>query len=654
MSHGFPISPRSSQLNYSSRCFYKSHSELRRGTSPRLSIPVPLAPPQRSHSLPSLLGHPKLRFRDNPPSSSNPQNSRDFSPVQPLVLPSPQPLHSHVHETLEVPQTCGLEPKLQRKLELSTHCGRHRPLPRDLSLLSLPLLRLHARRFNVFQSCSDFGSFPQLPKSRDSLLQLGGAPRSPLHRSLTLPRDLHLQNFRTNTPLCPGISPRRIVQSAPTSPVLAEDRFDSPLLPPTFCNQTGILGPRPLTPHPTWTPPRDQPCLQPSSSTRTHLSNPSKPSSTLHRPTLPNIRAQRQSGFIQNSRLPRAPSSHLPPTTPQTPACTNLSVQRPLHLHPGSANPTHVRPSRVRKNPKQQTRTFLGHSKRMGQSPNLCAFKRPPPPSGMLPFLLKPNREAKASFRPTLASISFGSHPIPFHVPSSPPLVQFQLPLPSPQATFHILEKALIPNFAIQLPPTDSTKLPSVESSLSHNSNKSTCSTDIGHFAPTSVETQHSPPPTILPGFGMAQTAYHATDSETKIDPPPTFSPNILTINLPPSLPSSNPPSPSRQLSSTPPPSTVPPPMELANLRGDESPVLSPISSPSSSNSGFFSASSPPRFPCYPPAPFSTFHTPPALTSPQLPPGSSTDQRSSVLQRLLELHLSHPYFDDDSSSLNSE
>nr|AIE44665.1 movement protein [Eggplant mosaic virus]WIW79811.1 movement protein [Eggplant mosaic virus] len=646
MPHGLPICSRSSQLNYSQRCFYKSNSELRRGTSPRLSIPISLAPSQGSRSPPSILGHPKLRPRSHPPPPPHPQNSRDFSPVQSLACSRSPAFNCHVHETIQVSKACGSEPKIPRVDQLSTHCRRHHSLPLHLTHFSKQFNLLHARRSDVLFSSSDRRSLHPVSRTRDSVLQSHSASRVSFHRSLSLPRDLHLQDLRSNSPLHPGESPLRLVQSAPPSPILAED-FLHPLSFPRFVSdQAGILGPSPLHIDPArpttkalslCTPPRPAKSTSPCNNSQLP-----KPTAASDKPAvLRTAAASTQPGLLPNSRLRRTATSHLSAPTPPSPAGANKRLQRSLHLHSCSPHSSHFRPSRICANPKQQTRVRLGHSKCVGQSADLRSAQRPPPPPSMLPLLLLPRGKVKAPLRPTLASLSFGSHPIPYHVTSSPPLVQFQHPFPPPSATFSVSPLGVLTT-AFALNPTQSAE---------SRGPKSPTPT-LGHKTASLSRLPLSPPHSPHPAQDRASAlATDVSNSETKNCPSPTVPPPFLPNHLHPLLPGTDSPTTPRQLSPSPSPLSLRTFLDSAVISGDSSPVLPSSPSPSShSSSSFQSCTSPPRFPCYPPPPSAIdllFSSTPG-TDPFPPPDTPPPHKRTIaLERLRLRQLRYPFHSCD-------
>ncbi|AUR53411.1 69K protein [Naranjilla chlorotic mosaic virus] len=628
MPNGLQFCSRSSQLNYSSRCFYKSNSELRRGTSPRLSIPVSLAPPKRSHSLPSLLGHPQLRSGYNSSPTPRSQNSRDFSPVQPLVLSGSHQQHSHVHEAVQVQETCALESQLSGTPELPPHCSGHYSLSRNESLLPLPCERFHARRAHVLLSLSNSRPLHRVSKTADSLLQSGCAPRGTLHRSLSLPHSLHLQNLRPDSPLHPRVSQCRFLQSASPSSVMAENLNHSFPPSPALCNQAGILGPCPLSSHSKRTSPKA------SHSTRHPKISISPPFLLSEQSPPSNERAVQhlsrdflESRFLPNPGLLGTAPGHLHPATSSPPSGSNRCLQRPVHLYQSGQNPSDLRPRRLRSHSKQQARVLLGHTKRVGQSANLRAFKLPSPPPNMLPVLLKPHPKAATSFRPTLANVSFGSHPISFCLPSSPPLIQFQIPTPPPQATFLVSSKGEF-SFAPQEFPT----LPSPGVCR-----KSPSSSSFGATAPISPPPPSAANSSFPSKTGVASAENHDSDSKESSHSPPPLHPLHFPKSLPPLLPLPNATATPRQL----PPQSPSPELSVvlgaSGVPGLPTNQLSPTPSSPSSPTSFQSCQSPPRFPGYPPTPPGNLsHTTMYPDSPIL------RSRSELLERLRELQSLYP------------
>nr|CBH31041.1 overlapping protein/movement protein [Chiltepin yellow mosaic virus] len=678
MSNGFPTSPRRPILHHSQRCLSESSSEFRRPTSPRLSPALPLDHPKGTPSLPHLLRHPSLRIRNHPPPPRCPQNHRNLPSLQPLEPPRLHSLLRHVHETLKVPKTSSHQPKLPRAHQLPSHPRRHRSLPHHLHHSSNQRLRLHARRFDVFQPIPDRRLVSQQSKSGNSVLQSHLPSRVPLHRSVSLPRDLHLQDIGSNTPLCAGISSRRLIQSAPSSPVLAKSELHISSRDPTLSHQAGILGPRPLPPDPKRSPTFGLNPKKSSSTPRTRSPNPTGSSATKHCSPVPPITNNRESGVLPDPRLFGTSPGHLPSTTLKTPPGAKRGLQRPLHLYKGSPHSEDVGSSRLRSHSKQQAGILLGNPKRLGQSSDLRAPQLPPPPSGMLPLFLQPNRPTQTLFRSTLASISFVSHPIPFHISTTPPLIQFQIPSPNPKATFCISQEVCIPTFAHLLPPKRNTtpistdaqnpivpKASDLSLAAEVSSNSASCEPSTPSSNPASIRVSngnnhgtHSPPPNSSPS-AKSDTGLSPTDNSHPAGPDSSNPARQL-----PSSPSSikvSTPMESTKLSTEFSPSRIPAhwrplqsfedsikvltSMESSKFPSDFHSTLSPLSTSSSSPSSFLSASSPPRFPCYP-----TGYNPEiecCLSGDSCPLSTIEFEHDSTRQRALErlktFHLDCPY-----------
>nr|WBO25728.1 putative movement protein [Andean potato latent virus] len=428
MSNVFSNSSRSLELHSSSRRSHQSDTELCCRASPTVSRSISMASSKRSSSLPPLFRNSQLWLGNHSSSSSNPQSDRDFSPLQPLVLPSKPTFYRNVHETPKVPKTPEPQQQLLPPLQLSAHSSRHHSLPHNLHSSSNHLSRLHARRSHVLQSSSNPGSLPQLPNHQLSLLQSDRSSRIGLHRSIPPTHPLPVLNLRANSPLHPGRSQRRKLQSTPACSRLAQDPQHTISRTKPLCDQAGLLGPRPL-------PSNSE--KSPSSPSSPPVPSATQPSKSLQQPksrsprfkkferlfptspkcppsTFPSPSSCTCPGILQNPRMPRASLSHLsPPTSPPSSRPT-ASVQCSLHLHQSCSHTSHLRPCRLCQNSKQQSRILMGHPKCLGQSPNLRSHERSDSSSSVLRVLPQPLSKAETPFPSTLEKIPYPFFPCDF------------------------------------------------------------------------------------------------------------------------------------------------------------------------------------------------------------------------------------------------
>nr|WBO25746.1 putative movement protein [Andean potato mild mosaic virus] len=625
MNHVFPDCPRSSQLNYPSRCFHKSNSQCRRGTSPRLSIPISLAAPKRVLATPSLLGHPELRSRHHPSSSPHSQNSRNFHAVQSLALSCQNPFHCHVHEAQQVFKTPAPERQLHHPYQLPLDCRGHNQVPRDFSLVPYHRVLLHARRADVLLSSADIDSLLRKSKPTDSLLLSRSTSRVSLHRSFPPSGSLHLPNFRQHPPLHPGVPPFRSLQPAPSSPILAESGFHFSFFTPALSHEAGILGPRPLSSD-SERPPSKAFSQSPSKSRTSPSSLKSEQQSpAIHCPHVQQFRASRQPGFLPNSRLPRASIRHLPEPASSPPPHSHCCVQRSLHLHQSSSDSQNLRPSRVCSHPKQQNRVLLGHPECLGQSADLRSVKFSPSPLSQLSIFPEPVQATPTALLSALENLLVGSLPIPLILPSSSIDDESELPYPDPKATFSFRPPSSI-SLHFNCPPSQQWSFPATV----HPSLPREVGTACGFSSSEKPVAKTSP----SPNHRVEASIPHQLHSETQgcspshlnrsAEHPP--SPQILSLSHSPTAPRSIPSEPSS--------SKVPTLLVSSGISSCSPGAISPISSSSySSCEPLSSYASPPRFP------EKQSRITPVTPAPRI---SASELRS----RLLELHLKYPFTDE--------
>nr|WBO25752.1 putative movement protein [Andean potato mild mosaic virus] len=625
MNHVFPDCPRSSQFDYSSRCFYKSNSQCRRGTSPRLSIPISLAAPKRVFATPSLLGHPELRSRHHPSPTSHSQNSRNLHAVQSLALSCQNPFHCHVHEAQQVFKTSASKRQLYHSHQLPLDCRGHYQVPRDFSLVPYHRVLLHARRADVLLSSADIDSLLRESQSSDSLLLSRSSPRVSLHRPLSTSRSLLLSDFRKHSPLHPGVPPLRGLQSAPPSPILAQGRFHFSLFTPALSHEAGILGPRPLHPDPKRTTSKTFPQSPSKSCPNSPPLQPQQQPPPVHRSSLQQFGTSRQPSFLPDSRLPRVALCHVSEPTSSPSAHSNRSVQCSLHLHKSRSNSPNFRPSWVCSNTEQQGRVFLGHSKCLGQSPDLCSAEFSPSTLSKLSILPEPVQTTPVALFSALENVLVGSLTIPLIFSSRPLGDEFELPNSNPKATFSFpsppsislhfdcasFQRGVFPTTALSslprkvspvslLPPPKepSPKAPThskdrVETPISCQLYSKAQVSSPNHF---DCPSEHPSPPEIFP-LSHSSTAPRSISSESSSSEVPA----LLVSSGTPCV---------------------------------QSGALSPVSSSSySSCESFTSYPSPPRFP---------------ESQPRAAPTESTPRisASELRSRLLELHLKYPFVDE--------
>nr|AMC38500.1 movement protein [Tomato blistering mosaic virus] len=443
MSNVFSSSLRRPQLDISQRCGHQPYPELCGHSSSGVSHHLSMAPSKRSRSLPPGIRNSQLWFGNHSSSPSNSQSNRDFSPLQSLELSGFPAFNSDVHEAFKVFETSGSKSQLLPSLQLSSHLSGHSPLSRDFPLLSSYTKRLHARRFDVLLPLSDPGPVSEISRNNVPLCESGCSTRIRLHRSLSLPSHLSVLNHRLNPPLHSGRSPRRSVQSTNPCSRLVENSLH-PLFPAKpLSNQAGLLGPRPLPPNSTGSAsksPKPKSKFRPSGRSRNTL--PSKPLSKVEKKqalsnhphpecsfrSFPSSDQCRCPGLLQSPGLSRASSSHISSTTPPPPSSTTSSVQRALHLHKSRSHSQNLRPSRFCSHSKQQTRIQLGHSKRMGQSPNVRSDERPHPTQSVLRVLSQPIPEIETPLSSTLAKIPYPFFPCPFDFGSFSSSLELKVP----------------------------------------------------------------------------------------------------------------------------------------------------------------------------------------------------------------------------------
>nr|QYA72456.1 movement protein [Andean potato mild mosaic virus] len=626
MNHVFPDCPRSSQFNYSSRCFYKSNSQCRRGTSPRLSIPISLAAPKRVSATPSLLGHPELWSRHHPSPSPYSQNSRNIHAVQSLALSCQNPFHCHVHEAQQVFKTPAPEQQLYHSHQLPLDCRGHHQVPRDFSLVPYHRVLLHARRADVLLSSADIDSLLREPQSSDSLLLSCGSPRVSLHRPLSTSRSLLLPDFRKHSPLHSGVPPLRSLQPASSSPVLAKGGFHFSLFTPALSHEAGILGPRPLHPDPERTASKTFPQSPPKSCPNSPPLQPQQQPSPVHRSSLQQFGTSRQPGFLPDSRLPRVAFRHVSEPTSPPSAHSNRSVQCSLHLHKSRSDSPNFRPSRVCPNTEQQGRVLLGYPKCLGQSPDLRSAEFSPSTVSKLPILPEPVQTTPIALLSALENVLVGSLAIPLIFSPSSPGDEFEFPNSNSKATFSFpspssislhfdctsLQHGAFPTAALSPLPGKVSPVGCFPPPKKPSSKASTCSKDR-------VETPIS--------RQLHSKAQHRSPNYFDRPSEHPSSPEILPLSYPSTA--------SRPISSESSSSEVPALLVSSGTPCVQSGALSPVSSSSYSSCGSLSSySSPPRFP---------------ENQPRVAPTESTPRisASELRSRLLELHLKYPFIDED-------
>nr|WNN30605.1 putative movement protein [Valeriana jatamansi tymovirus 1] len=431
MSNGFPAGPQRPVCHVAPRLLSPPRARVGQRLPPALPHHLPLDGSLRTHPLPSPLRNPNLRPRNHPSSPRHPQGHRDLSSPSPLVLSRHNAFKRNVHEARQVSQTSKQECQLPRAHQLPPDPHGLRPLPNHLPPPSNPSHNLHARRPHVLPSLTNPRPLLPSPPSAKAPCKPRSPPRINLHRPLSSPQPLHLHHSKPNPPLHPRKPRRGQLQSAPPSFVLAPHQLHLPPLPHSHSDHSGILGPCPLSSHPTRTsPPRPQ-ILPPT--------RPLLPSPLLQLPTTPN-----RSSLLPNPRRDRTPLRHFPSATTTPPARSNGCLQRPLHLHPRSPNSANLRPSRFRQDPVQQTRTRLGYFQRLGQSPDLRPPHLPHPSKRQLPPLPKSHPQPPALPLPTLASSRRHRRSFPLlpHPPSHLPPIVFA----SPKGKVHFRLPSLFPS----------------------------------------------------------------------------------------------------------------------------------------------------------------------------------------------------------------
>ena len=330
---------------------------------------------------------------------------------------------------------------------------------------------------------------------------------------------------------------------------------------------SGILGPPPLSAHPTWSSSTSSPPL---------LDRPNPPL-----PHLPHHRPR----HLPNPERRGITTGLLPPPTLAPPASAKTSLRRSLHLHPSRSNPTDLRPRRLRPNSIQQTRVRLGHPKRLGQPPNLRSTKLSSSPQRRVHLPHHSPPKAKTLCQPTLAKN------IKLLPPSTlPPL----LPTPLPPVLF------------ISSKGKAHLNLPQPKSST------------ISHTASRSPKPSHQTPPN-LPVSAPPETANPRSRPKTNhlLRETPTLHP-LKIPNLPPlglgilPLPEEfhrpkHPPSPPRPLPSEPTPSPIPSHLETSPPFRFQFNKLPSLLSPPPPSTPHQPNSAPP----FPPLPCSESDTPP-------------------------------------------
>nr|QYA72534.1 movement protein [Andean potato latent virus] len=470
MSNVFSNCPRSFELHSPSRRGHQSDTELSSRTPPTIPHSISMASSKRSSSLPPIIRNSQLWFgnHSSPPPYS--QSNRDFSPLQSLVLPCKPAIYSDVHETAEIPKTPESEQQLLPPVQLSAHSSRHHTLSHHFNSPPKHFSRLHARRTDVLQSSSNTGSLPQLSHYQLPLLQSDSPSRVRLHRSVSPTCPLPVLNIRANSSLHPGRPQRRQLQSAPARPRLAQDSQHPLKRVKSLREQTGLLGPCPLSTHSEKSPP-SSPCppippstlhpksLRPSQSRTPRVEKPKRllpTSSERSASSVSSSSSCKCPGILQNPGMPRASLSHLPSSTSSSPPRASPSVQCPLHLHSGSSHTSYFRPCRLRQNSKQQSRVLMGHSECLGQSPDFRSHERTNPPPCVLRVLSQPLPETETPFSSTLEKIpypffscdfDFGyfSSAAPHQVSNTPSPASLLLPSPK-TASFPNKDRKSIPS----------------------------------------------------------------------------------------------------------------------------------------------------------------------------------------------------------------
>ncbi|AAW65469.1 overlapping protein p62 [Dulcamara mottle virus] len=375
MANGFSVSPRSTQLDHTSRCCVSSNSNFGRSTSPGFSGNLSMASSKRGSSFLEQPGDTGFILRDYAPPSPHPQNSGDFSPTPTLELPLCHSLHSPLHETLEVSKAPTEKPQFPGVKKLPAHVIRHRPVSHHLHHSSHNRVRLHARRSNVLPSQSNMRPLSEVSKHSETVLQLGDPTRVQLHGPFSPPRDLHLSDLRTNSSLRAGKSLIRFVQSTPQRTQLAKNSFYSQQSHYAQRHNIGLLGPPPLYLDTTGAS-LTAPCPCFSQHSFIQFGSLSPVPACAH-----------STCFVPNPGSSRVAFSFLSKPTFETSACPCSSVQLPLHLHKSGSHSPNFRSSRLCSHAKQQATVLLGNSKRLGQSSNFRSSKcqRPPKDQVSLP-----------------------------------------------------------------------------------------------------------------------------------------------------------------------------------------------------------------------------------------------------------------------------
>nr|WBG54350.1 movement protein [Nemesia ring necrosis virus] len=369
MEHGLPVSSRSPIHHLPPRFISESGSQSLGHAASAVARPLPLDHHQGLSAFPQLLRNPGLGIRHHPPPPRCSQGYRDLPALLPLELSS---LHSqlrHVYETIKVSQTGGHQPELRRTHQLSSHSRRHRSLPHHFLLSPPARNRLHARRADVLYAASNRRSFRTLPTPQPVALQPSGAPRKQLHRSLPSPNHLHLHSEFQQPSLHSRRSSRRKLRPASVRHSLVEASTDLQPVLQSFSDHPGILGPRPLHPHPERVP----------------LERLSRPPSRL----------------VQRPSSSRASRGDVPQPTSSSPPRSIRGLRRSVHLHPSRPNTSDLRPCRLRQDTLKQAKACMGDSSGLGQPANLRALERPCPPKSRVQLL--PLSPAKGSALPVPA-----------------------------------------------------------------------------------------------------------------------------------------------------------------------------------------------------------------------------------------------------------
>ncbi|CAA76070.1 overlapping protein/movement protein [Physalis mottle virus] len=425
MSHVLPGCSRCPQLNISSRCFYQPHTQFSRRASSRLSFLLSLPHTKGGHSSHLILRHSSFRTGYRPSPSPHPQNHRNPSSFHSLAPPCSSPIHCDVHETFQIPEASGHQSQLLSSPQLPSNLGRHLPIPRDVNALANHDKLLHARRSHVLPPLSNSRPLHELRTTANPLLQPHCSPRIPFHQPFSLSLRLYLSNSRPHPALHPRISPCRQLRPASRCPLMAQDSLHPPPISHPIRNSPGILGPMPLPTHTTRPPsktiPLDSPATPPQQSNPTL--DPITPQPGQCQACMPAGHSKVPTtlvSILHDTRLPGTSTGHLPPPTPQTPPHPALSVQLPLHLHPSRPYTSDLRPRRLCKNPIQQTRAQMGHSKSLGQSPDFCPSQRSNTTSGRLRVSPKPSPTSSPPSSTTLAAIPPLLFPPPINTNHSP------------------------------------------------------------------------------------------------------------------------------------------------------------------------------------------------------------------------------------------